>query len=239
MNAGIGGLWIYLQTSPLLWLTLTLAAYWCADRLWRRLGQPALLPPVLVAIVTLVIVLRVTGTPYERYFEGAQFVHFLLGPVTVALAVPLYRNLGLVRANGAAVVVALVAGSITAIVSGIAIAHALGAPDAIVRSLAAKSVTAPIAMAISERIGGLPSLTAALTIVTGMSGAVLATLLFGERPPDWPARGLSIGTAAHGIGTARAIALDGTAGAFATVALGANAVVTSLLVPLIAAVMIR
>ena len=239
MNVGIGGLWIYLQTSPLLWLTLTLAAYWCADLLWRRLGQPALLHPVLVAIVALVVVLRVTGTPYERYFEGAQFVHFLLGPATVALAVPLYRNLGLVRENAAAVAIALVAGSLTAIVSGIAIAHALGAPDVIVRSLAAKSVTAPIAMAMSEKIGGIPSLTAALTIVTGITGAILATLLFRERPADWPARGLAIGTAAHGIGTARAITLDSTAGAFATVALGANAVVTSLLVPLIAALMIR
>jgi len=239
MNVGIGGLWIYLQTSPLLWLAVTLATYWVADRIWRRLGQPALLHPVLVAIVALVLVLRLTGTPYERYFEGAQFVHFLLGPATVALAVPLYRNLGLIRASALPVSIALVAGSLTAIVSGILIAHALGAPAEIVLSLAPKSVTAPIAMAMSEKIGGIPSLTAALTIVTGITGAVLATLIFRERPPDWPARGLAIGTAAHGIGTARAVALDSAAGAFSTVALGANAIVTALLVPLIAALMVR
>jgi predicted murein hydrolase (TIGR00659 family) len=238
MNAG-AGLWIYLSASPLLWLAVTLAAYWGADQVWRRLGQPALLHPVLVAIVGLILVLRATGTPYERYFEGAQFVHFLLGPATVALAIPLYRNVGLIRENAVAVLVALVAGSVTAIVSGIVIAHALGAPDEIVRSIAPKSVTAPIAMAMSERIGGIPSLTAALTVITGILGAVLATLIYRERPPDWPARGLAIGTAAHGIGTARAIALDSAAGAFATVALGANGVLTSLIVPLIAGTMLR
>jgi len=239
VKVGIGGLWVYLQTSPLLWLSVTLAVYWAADRSWRRMGQPALLHPVLVTIAGLVSVLRLTSTPYERYFEGAQFVHFLLGPATVALAVPLYRNLGLIRANVTAVSIALVAGSLTGIVGGIVIAQALGAPPEIVRSIAPKSVTAPIAMAMSEKIGGIPSLTAALTIVTGIVGAVLATLVFRERPPDWPARGLAIGTAAHGIGTARAIALDSAAGAFSTVALGANAVLTSFFIPLIAALMMR
>ncbi|MGB8264702.1 MAG: LrgB family protein [Candidatus Velthaea sp.] len=239
MNAGVGGLWVYLSTSPLLGLTLTLLAYLGADRVWRRLGQPALLQPVLVAIVAIVLLLRLTNTPYERYFDGAQFVHFLLGPATVALAIPLYRNLKLIREDAAAVLVALLAGSITSIVAGILIAQVLGAPEILVRSIAPKSVTAPIAMAMSEKIGGIPSLTAALTILTGITGAVLATIVFRERPPDWAARGLGIGTASHGIGTARAIALDSVAGAFSTVALGANAILTSLLVPLVAAVLMR
>lgn len=236
---GLTHIWVYLEASPLLGLTLTMLAYVGADWLWRRLGQPALLHPVLVAIVALVTILRLTNTPYDTYFAGAQFVHFLLGPATVALAVPLYRNIALVRKSAFAIGIAIVAGSLTSVVSGIAIARYLGATDAVTRSLAPKSVTAPIAMGISEHIGGIPTLTAALVIITGITGAILAPFIFGRGKPDWAARGLAIGMASHGIGTARALSLDTTAGAFASLALGLNAIASSLLVPLVASVLLR
>jgi len=234
----VSSIWVYLSASPLLGLTLTLAIYVIAEAIAKRLGSPAIANPVLISIVAIVVILRVTGTPYDRYFEGAQFVHFLLGPATVALAIPLYRNLAIIRKSAIAVFVALIVGSLTAAVSGIAIARALGAPEIVVRSLAPKAVTTPIAMGISEQIGGLPSLTAALVILSGITGAIFATIIWPNRSrPDWPARGLAIGTASHGIGTARALTLDATAGAFSGLAMGLNALVSSLLVPLVVALL--
>ncbi|GAC1429444.1 MAG: LrgB family protein [Candidatus Velthaea sp.] len=238
-SSGFSHIWVYLEATPLLGLTLTLLAYLAADALWRRLHQPALLHPVLVAIFALVVLLRVTNTPYDKYFAGAQFVHFLLGPATVALAIPLYRNFALVKRSALAILVAITAGSLTSVISGVVIARVLGASEAVTRSLAPKSVTAPIAMGISEHIGGIPTLTAALVILTGITGAILAPFLFGPGKPDWPARGLAIGTAAHGIGTARALSLDTSAGAFASLALGLNAIASSLLVPLVAGMLFR
>jgi len=150
----VSSIWVYLSASPLLGLTLTLAIYVFAEALAKRLGSPAIANPVLISIVAIVVILEVTKTPYDRYFEGAKFVHFLLGPATVALAIPLYRNLAIIRKSALAVFVALTVGSLTAAVSGIAIARALGAPEIVVRSLAPKAVTTPIAMGISEQIGG-------------------------------------------------------------------------------------
>ena len=223
-------IWVYLAASPLLGLTLTLLVYVAADALWRRSRFVPVLHPVLVSIVVLVLLLRATHTSYETYFAGAQFIHFLLGPATVALAIPLYRNIEFVRRSLVPIAVALVTGSVTSIVSTVLIARALGASALVVRSLAPKAVTTPIAMGISERIGGVPSLTAALVILAGITGAVATTIVFrGDR--DWASRGLGIGTAAHGIGTARALALSPTAGAFASIALGFNAVVSALIVP--------
>lgn len=234
----LASIWVYLSASPLLGLTLTLVIYVIADALAKRLGTPAIANPVLLSIVAIVVILRLTQTPYARYFEGAQFVHFLLGPATVALAIPLYRNLALIRKSAVAVLIALVVGSVTAAASGIAIARALGAPEIVVRSLAPKAVTTPIAMGISEQIGGLPSLTAALVILSGITGAILATLIWPRRTtPDYAARGLAIGTAAHGIGTARALTIDATTGAFSGLAMGLNALASSLLVPLVVALL--
>ena len=172
MNPPASGLWVYLSASPLTWLTVTLAAYWLADSLAARLGRHPLANTVVMAAGLIVAVLAATGTPYATYFGGAQFVHFLLGPATVALAVPLWRNLAHVRRALPAMAAALLAGSVTAASSAVAIAWAFGAPREVLASLAPKSVTSPIAMAVSERLGGLPSLTAALVMVTGILGAV-------------------------------------------------------------------
>jgi predicted murein hydrolase (TIGR00659 family) len=228
-------LWVYLAATPLLWLTVTLAAWLVADGLARASGRHALVNPVLIAVVLLALLLRVTGTDYKTYFEGAQFVHFLLGPATVALGVPLYRNLAQVRRNLLPMAAALVVGSVVAVVSAVGIAAALGVPRAVLVSLAPKSVTAGIAMGVSEALGGVPSLTAALVIATGIIGAVMVTPLMNAlRIRDYAARGFAVGLASHGIGTARAFTVDPVAGTFAGIAMGLNAVVTAVLVPLMA-----
>lgn len=226
-------IWVYLSASPLLHLTLTLIAFQAGTWVYRRAGLNPLLNPVLMAVIVLVSILTVTGTSYETYFEGAQFVHFLLGPATVALAIPLYRQFSHVRRSALAILVSLLAGSATAAASAVAIAWAMGASQLSVISIAPKSVTAPIAMGIVERFGGLPSLTAVLVILTGITGAMLGPLvlnLMGIR--DWQARGFAMGTASHGIGTARALQVNEVAGAFSGLAMGLNALATAILLPI-------
>ena len=225
-------LWVYLSASPLLWLTVTLGAWLVADGIGRASGRHPLANPVLIAVALLAGLLALTRTDYRTYFDGAQFVHFLLGPATVALAVPLYRNRDLVRRNLVPMVVALVVGSVVAILSAVGIAAALGAPPSVLVSLAPKSVTAGIAMAVSDALGGIPSLTAALVITTGIIGAVIVTPLMDALGiKDYAARGFAVGLASHGIGTARAFVVHPIAGTFAGIAMGLNAVATALLVP--------
>lgn len=227
-------IWAYLSRGPLLWLTATLAAWALADALARALGRAPLANPVLFAVALLAGLLWLTGTPYATYFEGAQFVHFLLGPATVALALPLHAQIPRLRRAVLPVLTALLAGSATAVVSALAIARALGVEGTVLLSLAPKSATAPVAMGVAERIGGSPTLAAVLVILTGLAGAMIATpLLNALRIRDWRARGLAAGVAAHGIGTARALQVNPVAGAFAGIGMGLNALVTALLVPLV------
>ena len=234
MNPPLEKLWVYLAASPLLGLTLTLVAYQAAFALFRRSGGHPLANPVLIAVTLLVGFLMLTGTAYETYFAGAQFVHFLLGPATVALALPLYAQFRKVRAMARPVALGLIAGSLTAIVSAIAVARLLGASLPTQLSLAPKSVTTPIAMGIAERIGGIPSLTAVMVIVTGILGAVGGRYVFDAlRIHDPAIRGFAMGIASHGIGTARAFQVSEQSGAFAALAMGLNGALTALLLPLL------
>lgn len=225
--------WVYLSASPLLFLTLTLAAFQAGSWIYERSGHKPFLNPVMTAVILLVAILALTKTPYPAYFEGAQFVHFLLGPATVALAIPLYRQFDRVRRSALALAVSLLCGSLTAIGTAVGLGWLLGASRATLLSLAPKSVTAPVAMGITEQLGGLPSLTAVLVILTGILGAVIGPMVLNLlRIRDWRARGLALGTASHGIGTARALQVNELAGAFSGLAMGLNALATAILLPL-------
>lgn len=230
----ISDTWVYLSSSPLLGLTITLLAYQAAYWLFRRSGQRAWANPVLVAILLVTVFLSITDTAYASYFEGAQFIHFLLGPATVALAIPLFAQWQRLRRMAVPLIVALLAGSATAVFSAVFIARALGASPATVYSLAPKSVTTPIAMGVAEQIGGIPSLTAVLVIITGIIGAIGFPSLFRLlRVRDPAAQGFAVGLAAHGIGTARAFLVNEEVGAFAALAMGLNGLLTALVLPLI------
>ena len=227
-------LWVYLAASPLLWLLVTVLAYLTGVWLFRISKSNPLFTPVLVGVVIVVSVLLVTGTPYPVYFEGAKFVHFLIGPATVALAVPLYSVFGRLKTMLRPLLIALFAGALTSIGSAIGIAWALGASRATLMSLAPKSVTMPIAMGVAERIGGIPSLAAVAVAVTGISGAMMARGLLNRlRIEDMAVRGFAAGLAAHAVGTARAHQIHPDAGAFAALAMGLNGIVTALLLPLL------
>lgn len=230
----VADIWSYLRGEPLLWLTLTLLAYVAGDALSQAFRRAPLANPVLVAVILLAGVLIATGTPYAIYFEGAQFVHFLLGPATVALAVPLWAQRARLKRALLPVAAGITAGSLVAVASALAIGQALGLDAPTLASLAPKGTTAPVAIGIAQQLGGSATLAAVLVLLTGITGALIVTPLFnalGIR--DWRARGLAVGTAAHGIGTARALQVHPTAGAFAAIGMGLNAILTAFLAPLV------
>ena len=240
MNDNPFSLWVYLSQSPLLWLTVTLLVYAITDAISLATYRHAFANPVLHSIWIIGAFLVLTGTSYTTYFAGAQFVHFLLGPATVALAVPLYENRKMVAASILPMLVALAVGSVTAIVSVVLLAEAAGLPRVVILSLAPKSVTAGVAMGISESLHADPSLTAVTVVLTGIMGGIVVTPLMNRAGiRDFRARGFAAGIAAHGIGTARAFQVDAVAGVFAGIAMSLNALVTSLLVPLAVTLLIR
>lgn len=233
MTGKLTHIWVYLAASPLLWLTVTLLAYQGAVWVARRFDYHPIANPVAIAVIALVLLLKFTGTNYQTYFDGAQFVHFLLGPATVALAVPLYQHFDRVKRMLLPLMAALLVGSATAVLSAYWIARLLGGTQEIALSLAPKSATMPIAMGIAEKIGGLPSLTAVFVMLTGILGAVLGKMLLDKiRCRDDSIKGFAIGLTSHGIGTARAFQLSDMAGAFSGLAMGLNGLLTALLVPL-------
>jgi putative effector of murein hydrolase len=232
-------LWVYLSSTPLFGLNATLVVYVLALAFYTRMGQAPWANPVLWSMVALGLGLLATGTAYPTYFAGAQFIHFLLGPAVVALAWPLWERRVELRARWGRFTLASVAGGAAAAGSAVGLAWALGLPLEVVLSLAPKSVTAPVAMGIADKIGGNASLAAVFAVVTGLVGALSGKTLFallgiGQDATGWMARGFAMGTAAHGIGAARALQVHPDAGAWAALALGLQVVTASLLIPLVA-----
>jgi putative effector of murein hydrolase len=229
----IAEIWVYLSGSPLLALILTLSAYQIGLLVYDRSARNPIANPVAIAVVLIALVLHQIDMPYAKYFEGAQFVHFLLGTATVALAVPVYKAYALLQGKRFAMLVALMAGALTSIVSAVVIAVALGANTAIVLPLFAKSVTAPIAMGVAERIGASPTLTAVFAVITGIMGASIGSFVLNAvGNKTWWQRGFALGTAAHGIGTSRAFSVNTEAGTFASLAMGLHGVLGALVLPL-------
>jgi predicted murein hydrolase (TIGR00659 family) len=227
-------LWVYLSATPLFGLTATLVTYVLAQALYQRLNQAPWANPVLWTVLALAVLLSASGTPYPTYFSGAQFIHFLLGPAVVALAWPMWQRRAQLRRRGTALVLAGLAGGLAAGGSAVAIGWTLGLPESVLRSLAPKSVTAPVAMGIAEQLGGIPALAAVFAVITGLVGAVSAKYLFdGLRIGSPAVRGFALGTASHGIGAARAMQVHADAGAYAGLALGLQVVLASVLMPLV------
>jgi predicted murein hydrolase (TIGR00659 family) len=222
-----------LTATPLFGVALTLAVYVLAQLLYRRTGS-VLVNPVLVSIVTIIALLLASGTPYRDYARGGDLITFLLGPAVVALAVPLYqRRLQLWRRKQA-IILGILGGSLASVGSACGIAWVLGGSRDVIISVAPKSVTAPIAIGIAERIGGIPALTAPIVVMTGCLGGVLGAefcRLIGIRSPL--AAGLAVGTAAHGIGTARMLEINRLGGTVAGLAIGLNGLATTFLLPLL------
>ncbi len=222
-----------LIAHPALWLTLTIVAYLIGDQIFRRLGCLPLAHPVFVSIALLIPLLKWSGVSYEQYFKGAQFIHFLLGPATVALAIPLYANLARVRQMLGPLSVALVVGGTTGIVSALLIGKLFGLSSTVLLSFAPKSVTTPIAMALAEKLGGNASVAAVAVVVTGVLGAMMVDYVLKPfKLKDDAVTGFALGLSSHGAGTAYAFQISAEAGAFSGLAMGLNGIFTSIALPL-------
>ncbi|MFC6669822.1 LrgB family protein [Marinobacterium aestuariivivens] len=230
MNAELGQFWVYLERDPLIWLLLTLAAYALSQWLHRWARQSSLLNPVATSVCLLVFFLSLTGVSYEDYFAGAQFIHVMLGPAVVCLALPIWQNRRSLRRSLPALVPALLAGSLVSVLSALGLAWLFGFDRTLLLTLVPKSVTAPVAMGIAQDLGGIPELAAVLCAVTGIFGAVLALpLMKWLRIRDRRAQGLALGVTAHGIGTAAAFQQHSVTGVYSSIGMAMNAVLTAVL----------
>lgn len=226
-------LWVYLSSTPLFGLTATLVTYVVATVVYERLDKAPWANPVLWSVVCLGALLLATRTSYPTYFAGAQFIHVLLGPAVVALGWPLWLRRRELRTRVGALTIAALAGGIAAAGSAVFLGWLFGMPADVLRSLAPKSTTAPVAMGIAATIGGVPALAAVFAVATGIVGALSAKYLFDLlRIDSMTVRGFALGTSSHGIGAARALQVDADAGAYAGIALGLQVLLAALLVPL-------
>jgi predicted murein hydrolase (TIGR00659 family) len=237
-------LWVYLSATPLFGLTATLVVYVLAQTVYARLGHPPWANPVMWSVLVLAGGLLATGVPYPSYFAGAQFIHFLLGPAVVALAWPLWQRRAELKQRWGRLLIAALAGGGVASTSAVLMAWALGLPPEVMLALAPKSVTAPVAMGIADKLGGIAALAAIFAVVTGLVGAMAGKYLFDAlRIPTtkegWAERGFALGTAAHGIGAARALQVNTDAGAYAALALGLQVVLATLLMPLLVPLLVK
>lgn len=228
-----------LAAQPLLWLTITFLVFWAADALSVRGNRHPLLHPILLSTTVMIALLWWTDTSYAVYADSSRMLTFMLGPTTVALAVPLWRNLPLMRPVLKPLLAALVAGTVTAVISAVGIGMLFGMPAEILASLAPRSTTTPVSMALASQLGGLPSLAVTITMLSALTGAMLGRpLLDAIGIDDMRARGFAVGIAAHGVGTARAFQVSHVAGSFAGVGMATSAVMTSILLT-VAALFLR
>ncbi len=220
-------------TTPLFGVLLTLSV-WAASMRLRQASKTALLNPVALSVVTIIIVLSFSGVSYDEFNAGGQLITFLLGPAVVAMAVPLYRRRDTLRRYAGPLLGGVVVGSVAGIASAVLTARVLGASEETLLSVAPKSVTTPIAMEITQGLGGIPSLSAALVIITGMLGAMVGPeFLRWIGVNSTLAQGLALGTAAHGIGTARAFEEGELMGSMSSLGMILNGLATAVLMPIV------
>lgn len=226
--------WGWLRTSPLLWLFVTIAGYELGRRLRDRTGHP-LAQPVLVAIVLTGALVSLAGIDYTVYDEATAVLSFLLGPATVALAIPLFRHRHRLRGLVLPVLLGIGIGAAVSILSAVWLVELFGGSEELARTMAPKSTTVPVALALAEENGGVVELVAVFTTAAGIIGAVCApTVLNLLRIRDPRARGLAVGAVSHGIGTSRMLHDEPVAGAFSGLAMGLTALATALWLPLLA-----
>lgn len=222
-----------IMSNPIILLAITFGIYYVARQIQKWTGW-VVLNPILVTIAALIALLQLTGISYETYEQGGQYIEFWLKPAIVALGVPLYQNLGQIRRQLLPILMSQLVGCLVGLVSVTLIASALGASHEVIVSLAPKSVTTPIAMEVCKTSGGIPSLTAAIVVIVGLFGAIFGFKILEVWHVRNPfSQGISMGTAAHAVGTSRAMEKGETYGAYSSLGLILNGVLTALLTPFV------
>ncbi len=222
-----------IMSNPIILLAITFGIYYVARQIQKWTGW-VVLNPILITIAALIALLQLTGISYETYEQGGQYIDFWLKPAIVALGVPLYQNLGQIRRQLLPILMSQLVGCLVGLVSVTLIASALGASHEVIVSLAPKSVTTPIAMEVCKTSGGIPSLTAAIVVIVGLFGAVFGFKILEVWHVRNPfSQGISMGTAAHAVGTSRAMEKGETYGAYSSLGLILNGVLTALLTPFV------
>lgn len=222
-----------IMSNPIILLAITFGIYYVARQIQKWTGWVAL-NPILITIAALIALLQLTGISYETYEQGGQYIEFWLKPAIVALGVPLYQNLGQIRRQLLPILMSQLVGCLVGLVSVTLIASALGASHEVIVSLAPKSVTTPIAMEVCKTSGGIPSLTAAIVVIVGLFGAIFGFKILEVWHVRNPfSQGISMGTAAHAVGTSRAMEKGETYGAYSSLGLILNGVLTALLTPFV------
>ena len=222
-----------IMSNPIILLAITFGIYYVARQIQKRTGW-VVLNPILITIVAQIALLQLTGISYETYEQGGQYIEFWLKPAIVALGVPLYQHLGQIRRQLLPILMSQLVGCLVGLVSVTLIASALGASHEVIVSLAPKSVTTPIAMEVCKTSGGIPSLTAAIVVIVGLFGAIFGFKILEVWHVRNPfSQGISMGTAAHAVGTSRAMEKGETYGAYSSLGLILNGVLTALLTPFV------
>lgn len=224
----------YITTTPLVWLILTIGSYKLGIIIYERFNKHTLLQPIIIAYAIIMSTLFITGASYEEYFKGVEIIHFFLGPATVALALPLYKNLQPIKSLFVPIMLTLFVAGTLSIIIAVGILYLMGANLEVILSMTTKSITAPIAIITSEQIGAIPSLAVGFVIITGIIGALIATALFKLiKIKHDSSKGFALGVISHGIGTARAIEISEKAAAFSALAMGLTGIFTAILLPLV------
>ena len=224
----------YINSTPLTWLIITLASFKLGIIIYEKFNKHTLLQPIIIAYVVLLSLIIYTNTSFEQYFKSVEIIHFFLGPATVALALPLYKNLKYIRSLFLPIVLTLFIAGIFSIVSAVSLLWIFEAELPTILSMTTKSITAPIAIITSEQIGAIPSLAVGFVLIAGIIGALFGTLVFKfMRIKHDTSKGFALGLVSHGIGTARAIEISEKAGAFSALAMGLSGIFTAIFLPMI------
>jgi len=223
---------MFISGNPILGVLLTAVVYYLAQLLYKKCHATPVLHPVMVSIAVIIVLLLLFGVSYETYFNGAQLIHFFLGPATVALAWPLHQHAQSIKKLWFPVLVSVACGVLVGATSAMYLAQWLGASELTQLSLAPKSVTTPVALAVVEIIGGLPALTAGFVIITGVIGAMFGALVFKLLGiEDQRVKGIAMGVSAHGVGTARAWQINPVMGTFSGLAMTVAALMIAFILP--------
>lgn len=224
----------YISSTPLTWLLLTLGSFKIGIIIYEKFHKQTLLQPIIISYLLIMSVILLTDTSYAEYFKGVEIIHFFLGPATVALALPLYKNLQHIKSLFLPIIITLVVAGIFSILIAVGLLWILGAELPTILSMTTKSITAPIAIITSEQIGAIPSLAVGFVIITGIIGALVGTALFKLlKIKHDTSKGFALGLISHGIGTARAIEISEKAAAFSALAMGIGGILTAVFLPLI------